>query len=345
MTTHPFGKLLMLVSLVAVLMFGWWAIVSRSQDALVVYCAHDLVFAEQVLQDFEAETGIKVVVVGDTEATKSLGLVQRLIREREHPQCDVFWNNQLLGTIALADQGVLQPYKGTGYERMPDRFKDSNGLWTGFAGRLRVWIVNTEKFSGDESELEARLNEGDLSRMAIAMPMYGTTLSHFSILWGVWGEDTLKQWYADIQARNCRIVPGNSTVKNLVSEGVCDFGWTDTDDFFVGLDAGHPVEMLPIRVHGQTLCLPNSVAMIAGTKRFDEAAQLIDYLLTERVELQLARSEARQIPLGPTDLQQLPAEVQPLYEWAQAAIDVREFAQARTSCLTWLQSLHTESLR
>lgn len=327
-----------LIVLIACLAFAWYAVSRRADDALVVYCAHDLMFAEKILRDFEQETGIKVVIVGDSEATKSLGLVQRLIREKQNPQCDVFWNNQLLGTISLSEAGVLQPYKGSGYERITQKFKDPNGLWTGFAGRLRVWILNRENFVADESELDSLLERGDLSRFTIAMPLYGTTLSHFSILWESLGGEQLKQFYANLKQRNARIVPGNATVKNLVAEGVCDFGWTDTDDFFVGVDAGAPVEMIPIRVNDQTICLPNSVAMIKGTEKPDEAAQLIDYLLSEKIEIALANSGSRQIPLGPVDQSQLPEEVIPLLEFAQESVDVLQFAQARENTLKWLQA-------
>ena len=320
------------------LVLAWFSVSQRSEDALVVYCAHDLILAEKILNEFEEETGIKVVVVGDSEATKSLGLVQRLIREKKHPKCDVFWNNQLLGTMDLAAEGVLLPYQATEAKRIPDQFKDPNGLWTGFAGRLRVWIFNTDLTDASSDGFLKRYEESDLSRMAIAMPLYGTTLSHFSVLWETMGAKNLKEWFKDLKARRCHIVPGNSTVKNLVSEQVCDFGWTDTDDFFVGLDAGSPVAMVPIRVNGKTLCLPNTVAMIKGTKRKVQAAQLIEFLLSEQVEIALAKSGSRQIPLGPVDESQLPDEVVALLEFTQEALDITQYADARKECLEWMQS-------
>src|ERR1700685_384334 len=109
---------------------GWF---TGSQDALVVYCAHDSVFADAILKRFEEETGIRISVKYDSEATKSLSLVNQLKAERDDPHCDVFWNNELLGTMDLADEGILEPYKGSGYERIPPQYKDDQGRWTGFA--------------------------------------------------------------------------------------------------------------------------------------------------------------------------------------------------------------------
>ena len=327
---------LLICVLILLLIAAWVAVSRRSANALVVYCAHDLVFAEEILREFEEQTGTKVVIVGDTEATKSLGLVQRLIREKDHPQCDVFWNNQVLGTIQLAEEGVLEAYRGSGYERIPEAFKDPLGLWCGFAGRLRVWIVNTDRLSASENEVADRLASEDLSRMAIALPIYGTTLSHFSLLWHRKGSEELQSWYASLSERGCQIVQGNATVKNLVAEGVCDLGWTDTDDFFVALDAGFPVAMLPIRVAEKTICIPNSVALIKGTKRRREAESLIDFLLSKQTELKLAASDSRQIPLGAVNAGELPTEVQPLATWATESHDVTHLSGARRDTLDWL---------
>ncbi|MCA9080499.1 MAG: ABC transporter substrate-binding protein [Planctomycetaceae bacterium] len=327
---------LLLAALAALLCLAWLSIARRSRDALVVYCAHDLVFAQDILDGFERETGIPVVVVGDTEATKSLGLVQRILREQRHPQCDVFWNNQTLGTMQLAEAGALESYRGPGFDRIPDQYKDPDGLWTGFAGRLRVWIVNQQQMEVSPAAIEQALQADDLSGFCLAQPIYGTTLSHCSVLWNDLGPEGFEQWYLDLQSRHARFVPGNATVKNLVAAGVCNFGWTDTDDFFVGLDAGAPVAMLPIEVADHTLCLPNSVAIVNGTSRRVEAERLVDYLLSEQVELRLAQSESRQIPLGPVDESQLPDQVRELLPFAERGIDIGHYSAARQACLGWL---------
>ena len=66
----------------------------------------------------------------------------------------------------------------------------------------------------------------------------------------------------------------NGQTKNLVAEGMCDFGWTDTDDFYVALDAGQPVAQVPVRLDdGSTISIPNSVAILRGTKRLEQAQQ------------------------------------------------------------------------
>jgi len=305
---------------------------------LVVYCAHDSVYSGKILREFEKRTGVAVATVFDTEATKSLGLVERIVRERDAPRCDVFWNNEILGTMDLREKGILLPYKGAGFERIPAAFRDADGHWVGFAARLRVWIVNTERVEAPAAAIAGTL-KGDLSRAAIAKPLYGTTLTHYSVLWDAWGAGKLKAWHRDWRGRGVREVLGNATVKNLVARGVCDLGLTDTDDFFVAKDEGRPVAMLPVRVDGRaTICIPNTVAIVKGTGRVEQAKRLVDYLLSEECELALANSKSRQVPLGPVDEKRLPEEVRELAGWAAEGYPLSTLSRARAECLGWLKS-------
>jgi iron(III) transport system substrate-binding protein len=275
----------------------------------------------------------------DSEATKSLGFINLLIQEKDHPQCDVFWNNELLGTCELQEQGVLAPYRGSGYERIPQRYKDSDGYWTGFAARMRVYIVNTDRMAADQAAIESRLDgTDDLTRVAIAQPLFGTTLTQYTLLWHMWGEEKLKAWHRSLHERGIRDVKGNAATKELVAQGACDFAFTDNDDFFVAKDAGKPVAVLPVRIEGQTVCIPNSVAIIKGTAKLEAAQKLVDFLLSAETELRLAHSESRQIPLGLLDESQIPVQVRPLADWAAQGADLRPLLPARRAVIQWLKS-------
>ena len=311
----------------------------RSRTPLVVYCAHDSIYADRILKEFERRTGIPIAAKYDSEATKSLGLVELLLREKDRPRCDVFWNNEVLGTMELAEQNVFLPYKGAGYDRIPAAFKDPDGRWAGFAARLRVWIVNTQRVAAVESALPP----AELQRTAIAKPLYGTTRTHYTVLWRLWGADRVRDWHRDWRARGAREVDGNAAVKNLVAEGVCDVGLTDTDDFFEARADGKPVAAFPVRVDGgRTICIPNTVAIVRGARQLAAARRLADFLLSAEEETALARSGSRQIPLGPVDEAQLPSDVRMLRPWAADGVSLSGLDSARRDCLAWLR---TECLR
>lgn len=333
-----FAAAVLVLAAAAAMQFGRQSI-SPDATALVVYCAHDAVFAEAILRDFETQSGIPVVVRYDSEATKSLGFVNLLIQEKENPQCDVFWNNELLGTCELHEQQVLASYAGPGFKRIPDSFKDTDGHWAGFAARLRVYIVNTDRGPADEAAIESRLTgNDDLSRVTIAKPLFGTTLTQYTLLWHEWGESRLRDWHQDLRKRGIREVNGNAATRSLVADGACDFGFTDSDDYFGARDEGKPVAALPVRVNGKTICIPNSVAIIRGTRQIEKAQKLVDYLLSAETELRLANSESRQIPLGSVDNEKVPEELRPLVEWGAQGADLRPLLPARQAVIRWLKS-------
>ncbi|QDT88882.1 extracellular solute-binding protein [Gimesia algae] len=318
-------------------MIGMVYYYQKQDEALVVYCAHDAVFSEKILKQFEQQTGIKVEPRFDTEATKSLGLTNLIIREKDHPRCDVFWNNQTLGTAALKEHDLLASYQGPGYRRIPAEFKDREGYWTGFAARLRVYIANTDSYVLSYENVETTL-AGPLNQVAIAKPLYGTTLSHFSILCDAWGLAHLQKWYHSVLERGIQVTSGNSSVKNLVASGACILGYTDTDDYFVAVDAGQPVTALPILVEEKALLIPNSVAIINGTKRRKQAETLVDFLLSAEVELELSQSQSRQIPLGKVNWDLVPEEVQKFRPYIKQAYPLSDLVKQRKLTLDWLKS-------
>ncbi|MEA3208973.1 MAG: iron(III) transport system substrate-binding protein [Chthoniobacter sp.] len=329
------ARLLAPAGLLALAALAWLAL---RRDALVVYCAHDAIYSERILKEFEQRTGISVAIRFDTEATKSLGLAELIQREKETPRCDVFWNNELLGMLDLQERGLLEPYQGSGFARIPAAFKDPQGHWTGFAARLRVWISNRRAASAAEDP-SLLTSAATLSRVAIAKPLYGTTFTHYCVLWNAWGGEKLRAWHHDWRRRGVREVGGNAAAKDLVAEGVCDLGLTDTDDFFEAKDDGKPVAAQPVRLENHaTICIPNTVAIIRGTRRAAAARRLVDFLLSEETELALAHSKSRQIPLGPVASDRLPAEVRELVEWAKDGVDLTKLGPARADCLAWLKA-------
>src|SRR5260370_37579979 len=79
---------------------------STSPGTVVVYTSVDDVFARPIAERFEKETGIQVKLVPDTEETKSTGLLNRLLAEKDRPQADVFWSGDPVRPGILQKHGV-----------------------------------------------------------------------------------------------------------------------------------------------------------------------------------------------------------------------------------------------
>jgi iron(III) transport system substrate-binding protein len=265
----------------------------------VVYCAHDREFAEDILKDFEKQTGLKIDVRWDTEANKSIGLYEDLIRETSQPRCDVHWNNEILATIRLQEKGVLQGYASPSAMLYPAEFKAKDQTWTAFAARARVLIVNTEKVRKEDfpTSLWDLTEPRWKGRVAMAKPLFGTTATQAACLFQAWGKNKASDFYRKLHANQIELVAGNKQVAVGVGVGQFAIGLTDTDDAVAEIEAGRPVAIL--FTEGDTLFIPNTVAMIKGCPNPEGAKKLIDYLLSANVETKLAKSESRQIPLNP----------------------------------------------
>ena len=95
----------------------------HDEPTVVLYASADEHIVREVIRDFERQTGITVLLVGDTEVKKTTGLVDRLRSEKDHPQADVLWSSEVFLTIALAEEGVLEPHLSpfaSGAARLPD---------------------------------------------------------------------------------------------------------------------------------------------------------------------------------------------------------------------------------
>src|SRR5438876_6327152 len=94
------------------LMFVRAFFLAKPAAEVIVYCAQDQTYAEPIFRDFQRETGIKVRAVYDNEAVKTVGLANRLLAERNHPQCDLFWGNEEMRTRQLAAQNIFRETNG-----------------------------------------------------------------------------------------------------------------------------------------------------------------------------------------------------------------------------------------
>jgi iron(III) transport system substrate-binding protein len=296
---------------------------AASGRVVVIYAAQDQVYAEPILREFEKETGLKVKAVYDSEAVKTVGLANRLLAERSHPQCDVFWGNEEMRTRQLAAQNV---------------FRETNG-WAAFGYRSRRIVINTNFVaagilpavepgfqpggksvarvegagSADVSTLSSASPGGKMppstagrmpaatslleltneiwrGKIALAFPQFGTTATHFHALKQLWGEERWLAWCRALAANKPFIVDGNSVVVKQVGRGEAWFGLTDSDDVFAGQREGLPIAMLPLTE--ESLLIPNTIGAVRGAPHGVPLYKLFGFLQRPDVAEKLVQSNA-----------------------------------------------------
>jgi len=289
-------KKLFLISIITLFL----ASCNNSQKEVIVYTSVDQIFSEPILKDFEKETGIKVKTVFDTEETKSTGVLNRLIAEKDNPQCDVFWSGDPIRTIVLKNKKITTAYQSEIAKDINPIFKDKDNHWTGFSARARVLIYN--KDSINEKDVPKSIfdltNPKYKGKFAIANPLFGTTTFHFAAIFSALGDEKAKQFLADLKQNNVLIATSNGDVKKRVVSGEVACGLTDTDDANEAINEGANVGIVFLDQESDfgSLIMPNAVCLIKNSPNNENGKILIDYLLSKETEAKLAKSCA-QMPL------------------------------------------------
>lgn len=265
---------------------------------VTLYCSLDEVYAAPILEQFGVQSGCEVQVVYDSEASKTVGLANRLLAERDHPRADVFWNSEILRTLMLKEAGVLEPYRSPAAADIPNGWKDPEGVWTGFAARARVLVFRTNEADPPPKSLEDLASPSFQGKIAMAQPFFGTTSTHVAALCQILGKERGLDLLRRIKANGVKPMTGNSAVCDAVVRGDVFAGLTDTDDVWARRLDGKPVDLIyPDEGGLGTLVIPNTVALIRNAPHPEAARRLIDYLLSKDVEQALARAGGRQIPV------------------------------------------------
>lgn len=342
--------------LCAVLMTGC----GGSDNEVVAYISADEQFARRIIARFEKETGIDVKFVGDSEVNKTTGLAQRLKAETNNPQADVFWSSEVFMTIALAEDGVFEPYQSPQAKDWPSRFVDDKHRWTGFAARARVIVYNTETVAKDTiptTWMDLASDERFKGRIVMADPRFGTTGGHLGAMHAYWSAQISGSYYEafvmGLAESEVRMLPsGNAGVVEAVAAGEADLGMTDTDDVWAAQARGMKVDLVYARHDvsddrgGGTLLIPNTVALVKNGPNPENAKKLIDFLLSETAERLLAESDSHNVPIRPGLAEQFEqyAVPDPLNVSFEAAAAKREEAVALAmELLTKQNNINSES--
>lgn len=310
------------------------------QAVVTLYSVTDRETAQELIDRFQAETGIRVDAKFDTEAAKAVGLVQAIRQEKSHPRCDVLWGGGAFFHAMLADDGCLAPAPSDLIAAHGPAPRDPEGRWLGFAAAYRVLIVNTEVF-GPEARPHSYRDLTDpryKGHVGIANPLFGGMAAHVAALFQVLGPERARRWLADLKANDVALCGGMADVTKRVASGELWFGITSSIDAHVAVDDGKPVAIvIPDQGPGEIGCMQgfSSVALVRGGPHPAEAERLLRFLMSPPTEKVLAAGPAQTFGLLPESVAHdvrppwLPAGIRAMdVDWAKAARGYAEATQA-----------------
>ncbi|HEX8339451.1 MAG TPA: extracellular solute-binding protein [Tepidisphaeraceae bacterium] len=290
-----------------------------TQATIVLYTSVDEPVARPIVDAFAKETGIAVTLVTDTEATKSVGLAQRLRAEKNQPRCDVWWGNEPFHTAQLSDEGLFAPYASPSANDVRPTFRDPQHRWAGNGLRARV-IAKPEAWKWarlsvkDAQSLDDLLDPSLKNKIVMGRPALGTIGGHVAAIYATRGQAAADAFFMGLRNNGVTLVGGNGPVPQGIAAGHFFAGLTDNDDV-AATNAGGAAKVqavLPDQAEGQpgTLAIPTTVALVVRAKDNAAARQLVDRLLSAEVEKALiaARFAGWSVRAAETEFRAMPID-------------------------------------
>lgn len=301
------------------------------EKVVVVYSSMDEESAKPLAEQFEKETGIKVKLISDTEKAKSSGLLNRLIEEKERPQCDVFLSEDPMRSAVLKKKGISAPYQSPSAKGLPPEYSDPDHHWTGMSARVRVLLVNMKhplfKKEPQPTSVYDLIDPRYKGQACIGNPLFGTTTLHCLAIFQHLGEDKAKDFFENMLKNEVHIVQSDGDVQDRVEKGDFAFGLTDNDD---GMSAvresrGKKMKMVFPDDKGLGMLAPDAPVLIKNCRHPENGKKFIDFILRPETEIELAKIPS-QIPLRPDLMPSREYPYPPFNEMKGMKVDYNELA-------------------
>jgi iron(III) transport system substrate-binding protein len=269
------------------------------KESITIYVSEDQVFSEPILKDFEKDTGIKINAVYDSEESKSTGVMNRLIAEKNSPQADVYWANEPIRAEVLKNRGILAKYNSPNAKGIAEVFREKDNYWCGFSARVRLLIIN-KKLKDRPKSILAYRDSSFRSKAVIANPLFGSTTAHIAALFTILGDQKAKAFMNDMKRNEVAISTSNGESADFVASNSYSFSLVDSDDAMSRIKQKESVVIeYPDQEDNEigAFVIPNVVMLIKNSPHPKLAKKLIDYLLSKESEKKLAFADCAQIPL------------------------------------------------
>jgi len=310
---------------------------NATEKSVTVYVSEDQVFSQPLLKDFEKETGIKVNAIYDTEESKSTGVMNRLIAEKNNPQADVYWANEPIRAEVLKQKGILAPYQSPNAQGIPKHLRDKAYYWTGFSARVRVLIAQKDMANIPHS-IMAYTFPAFKGKAVIANPLFGTTTAHIAALFTLWGEKKTKTFLTQLKHNNVKLSTSNGESADFVVNKSYLFSLVDSDDAVSRLKTNKNIQIIyPDQGKDESgaFVVPNAVMLLNHAPHPKNAKLLIDYLLSKKSEEKLAFADCAQIPLHPNV--PMPPYIKPIEQMKVMPVDFEKVAQKMIAIQPYLK--------
>jgi len=264
---------------------------SAEPQKLVIYTARDKNIFEIVLPKFKEkhpEVEVETLEMGAQQ------ILERVRAEKANPQADFWWGGTSSALTTAANEGLLESYKPTFADKIPDLYKDPQDRWYGEMLLPEVIMYNSQAMKKEEApkDWDELLDPKYKDKIVIrnVLPS-GTMRTIYSAMIYRQGADTPEKGYEwlkklDANTKEYTQDPTNLYLKLDRQEGLISL-WNLQDILIQSKKNNHPYDFIypasgaPILVDG--------VALVKGAKNLDAAKKFYEFLFSPEIAAQLAK--------------------------------------------------------
>jgi len=269
-----------------------------AKDTVIIYTALEndeivkyLAVAEQQLPDLD----IKAIRL----STGELGA--RMLAEKNNPQVDAIWGWAVTNMAGFVENGMLNPYKPTGWDKIPANFKDPDGYWTAIDLYAAAFVGNTSVLKSKNLPMPQSwndlLNPGYKDLLIMPNPASsGTGFLQLASLLVIMDpdykakpvEDNLAWDFLKKLDKNMgQYIKSGSKPAKLTAAGEYAVGCSFAYVYTSLLQKGFPVEMaFPAEGVGFEL---EANALVTGAKHPEAAKKFLDWALSKNAMEEYAK--------------------------------------------------------
>ena len=271
--------------------------------SLTIYSGRDEEYVGPLVERFRKQNpGVNVEVrYGD-----SAELASTLREEGDRTPAGLFLSQDAGALGALQQAGLLAKLPSDILDRVPAKYRSTDGDWVGITGRVRVLAYDSRQLGKDElPDSVFDLTQPRWKGNVGWAPTNASFQAFVTAMRLTAGEEKTKKWLEEMKANGTQSYEKNSIIRDAIADGEIEVGLINHYYVLEGIREGEiRQENYPVQLHffpgGDvgTLVNVSGAGVPASSDQQDAAKSFISFLLADPQQEYFAR-EVGEYPLVP----------------------------------------------